>query len=387
MHIKLFMVSGEESGDMHGSSLIEALKRRTGGALTIGGMGGAMMIKAGLKGADSRNISVVGLTEVIEKFPKILKAFNSLKKELLSGSFDAVLLIDFPDFNLRLAREAKKTGLPVIYYISPQVWAWRKGRIKKIASLVDKMLVVFPFEEELYRKEAVDVEYVGHPLKDTAVCGLSPEEARRALNLPAEGKIVALLPGSRSSEVKRLLPVLLGAAKIISRELNSKVSFIIPQASSIDDSVISKPLKDSGVDATAVKNKPYESLRASDAAIVASGTATLETALIGTPMVILYKMSRLTYGVAKALVGVEFIGLPNIIAGKKIVEELIQNEATAQNAAKAAIEILRDFKKRNDIINGYKRVSERLGAGATDKAAAAVLKVISEKRAAALKFR
>ncbi|MBI1912341.1 MAG: lipid-A-disaccharide synthase [Deltaproteobacteria bacterium] len=377
----IFIVSGEESGDLHGASLIAALKK-IAPEVKVAGMGGRRMKEAGLTGPDSKEVSVVGIVEVLEKLPTILKRFKDLKAMLEGGNFDAVVLIDFPDFNLRFAKDVKKLGIPIIYYISPQVWAWRKKRINKIAALVDKMLVVFPFEEALYKAKGVDVEYVGHPLADIANCDLTMRQAREKLYIPQDKIVISLLPGSRTGEIKRLLAPMLTASGIITKELGeNKPVFLLPAANSIDDSLINEFLKDSSIDLKVVRGQMYTALRASDASIVTSGTATLETALIGTPMVIIYKMSSISFGVAKLLIDLKYAGLPNIVAGKKAVPELIQSEATPENMAKELLEILRDKKKKDAMIKDYKRIKKTLGgAGAANRAAAAINKVISQKR-------
>ncbi len=376
MNKRIFIVSGEESGDMHGASLLRELTRLLPG-LEIGGMGGYRMREAGLRGLDSKEVSVVGIVEVLEKSPKIMATLGALKRTLRSESFDAAVFIDFPDFNLRLAKVARGLGIPVIYYISPQVWAWRKGRVKKIARLVDKMLVVLPFEEQIYRDAGVDVEYVGHPLSDEVKCSLTADEAREELGLSEDGAIVALLPGSRSAEVGRHLPVMLEAARIIRRRLGEETGFVIPAARSVPSEVFREGLKDSGVNVTVLDGNMYEALRASDAAVVASGTATLETAIIGTPMVIIYKMSGLSYGIGRALVDVEFIGLPNIIAGKKVAVELIQSEATAGSISGEILGILQESGKRSEIIKELGKIRALLGHGAVKKAARATAAFIN----------
>jgi len=356
---------------LHGASLIKELRGLVPG-LEVCGMGGHRMREAGLNGLDSAKVSVVGIVEVLEKSPKIMATLSALKKRLRTERFDAAVFIDFPDFNLRLAKVARARGIPVIYYISPQVWAWRKGRIKKIARLVDKMLVILPFEEEIYRKAGVDVEYVGHPLSDTAGSPLTKPEARKALGLPVKGPVVALLPGSRSAEIGRHLPVMLAAADRIQQGLGVNTGFIIPAARSADPGAINEAGKISRLNVTVVSGKMHEALRAADAAIVASGTATLETAIIGTPMVIIYKMSGLSYGIGRALISVEHIGLPNIIAGERVVAELIQDEATAGNISAEILSILKDSKKRKDIIKKFADIRVLLGKGGAQKAARAV---------------
>ncbi|MFQ5735642.1 MAG: lipid-A-disaccharide synthase [Thermodesulfobacteriota bacterium] len=381
----IFIVSGEESGDKHGASLMAALKALMP-SIRVEGMGGERMRREGLKGLDSREVSVVGLVEVIEKLPGLFRVFRALKERLRAGRFDAVVLIDLPDFNLRFAKEAKKLGIPIIYYISPQVWAWRKNRIKKIAALVDKMLVVFPFEVRIYRDAGVDVEYVGHPLAGTAVCGLTRGEARAALGIVEGATVVSLLPGSRTGEVRRMLGPLLGSAELIRKGSGGgKCVFLIPAAGSIDDGLIRGFIDDApaGLDVRVVKGRMYEALRASDAAVVTSGTATLETALIGTPMVIVYRMRPLSYRIGRMLIGVENVGLPNIIAGTKLVPELLQDDTTPEKISAEVLAMLHDEGKRRLVEQGYEAIRESLGGkGAAQNAALAIRKVITGKKAA-----
>ena len=375
----IFIISGEESGDLHGASLIHALKR-IDPSLSVHGMGGVRMREAGLVGPDSREVSVVGVVEVLEKLPTLWKTFQKIKSGLAAERPDALVLIDFPDFNLRVAKEAKKLGIPIIYYISPQVWAWRKGRIGKIAELVDRMLVVFPFEVAIYKAAGVAVEYVGHPLSDTTSCPLTRQEARAALGLNSEGPVISILPGSRTGEVRRLLSTMLKAAEQIQKRLIEKPVFLLPAAGSIDDKVLAGFLKETFADVRVIRSAMYTALRASDAAIVASGTATLETALIGTPMAIVYKMAALSYGIARLLVDVEFVGLPNIVAGRKVVPELIQEKATPEFISTEIIDIILDAGRTERIMQGYAEVKEKLGTGgAADKAALSIFDLIDKK--------
>jgi lipid-A-disaccharide synthase len=360
---------------MHGAALMRSLKKMIPG-LYFSGMGGTRMKDEGLFGLDSREVSVVGIVEVLGKLLKILKSMRALKGDLRGDHFDAVVLIDFPDFNLRLAKEAKRLNIPVIYYISPQVWAWRKGRLGKIARVVDKMLVVFPFEVTLYRQAGVDVEYVGHPLADTVKCALTRDEARAAMSISPGETAIALLPGSRTGEVKRLLGPMVNAAGLITRKLKG-ARFLLPAAGSLSDGLFQKYLKQSGARIDVVRGAMYTALRASDAAIVASGTATLETALIGTPQVIVYRMSPVSYAIAKSLVKLPHAGLPNIVAEREVVPELIQGEATPQKMADEVLSML-EGKKREAILEGYDEIKRNLGrGGATDRVAKAVYNTIT----------
>lgn len=371
----IFIVSGEESGDLHGAALMRALKRMIPG-LYFSGMGGARMKDEGLFGLDSAEVSVVGIVEVLGKLVKILRSMSALKKDLRGDHFDAVVLIDFPDFNLRLAKEAKRLGIPVIYYISPQVWAWRKGRLDKIARIVDKMLVVFPFEVSLYRQVGVDVEYVGHPLADNARCDLTGEEARAAMSIKEGERAIALLPGSRTGEIKRLLGPMVKAAGLISSRVKG-ARFLLPAARSIDDCLLNRYLKNSTARIDVIRGGMYTALRASDAAIVASGTATLETALIGTPQVIVYRMSPVSYAIARSLVKLPHAGLPNIVAEREIVPELIQGEATPERMASEVLSML-EGSKREAILEGYDEIRRNLGrGGATERVAKSVYNTIT----------
>ncbi|MBI5970120.1 MAG: lipid-A-disaccharide synthase [Deltaproteobacteria bacterium] len=377
----IFIIGGEESGDMHGASLIGELKKLIPG-LTVRGMGGGKMREAGLDGIDSKEVSVVGIAEVAEKLPKLYGVFNKLKRGLAQWRPDAVVLIDFPDFNLQFAKEAKRLGIPVVYYISPQVWAWRKGRIKTIARLVNKMLVVFPFEEKIYRDAGVDVEYVGHPLVDAAACDSSVAAARRDMGAPEGVSVISLLPGSRTAEVRRLFPEMLKAAALIEKDMDGKTVFLTPSARGINDELLDGFIKKSGVAVRIVRGKFYETLRASNAAIVASGTATLETALIGTPMVIVYKISRLSYAIGQMLVNPElkYIGLPNIVAGRPVVPEFVQKDIDPVNIAGAIIGIIKNAAIRDKMTKGYVEIKERLGkGGAASRAAAAIKNLIEAK--------
>ena len=321
------MVSGEASGDLHGSELIKELKKRLPD-ISIKGMGGPKMLRAGLDGTDSTDIAVMGAVEVVKKLPAIKRAYNDLKQRLSSEKFDCVVLIDYPGFNLRFAKLAKNSGVPVIYYVSPKIWAWCGKRIDTIKENVDKMLVIFPFETEIYKKAGVDAEYVGNPVTDAAVCELTKNEARNKLAIPADAVVIAALPGSRKEEVKRLLKPMADGLEILNKKLG-KTNLIaaLPVADGITEELL-MPARSCAVPFKFIKGSAYEVLKAADAAMVASGTATLETALIGTPMVIVYKLSPLTYAAGKMLVKIKHVGLPNIIAGREVVRELLQRNAT-----------------------------------------------------------
>ena len=369
---KLLIVAGEASGDLHGSNLIISILRIDPSVKTYG-IGGIRMTSLGFQSVfDAANLAVVGLTEVISKFPVIKSAFDKLKDTIDKDRPDLVVLIDYPDFNLRFAKKVKKRGIPVIYYISPQVWAWRKGRVKKIAKLVDKMLVIFQFEEKIYKDAGVDVEYVGHPLVDEVKCGLSRIEARQVLGIDKDNVVVAIAPGSRTSEISRLMPVILDAAVIIKREIPSAM-FILPLAGTLERRSVERFFNNKEIPVKIFEKRMYEVIAASDAAIVASGTATLETALLKTPMVVVYKVSPVTYWIGKALVNVDNISLVNIIAGRKVVPELIQGDANPERIAGEVLNILKNAHISNRMTEDLKMVREKLGKGGASKKSAEII--------------
>ena len=369
---KLLIVAGEASGDLHGSNLIISILGIDPSVKTYG-IGGIRMTSLGFQSVfDAANLAVVGLTEVISKFPVIKSAFDKLKDTIDKDRPDLVVLIDYPDFNLRFAKKVKKRGIPVIYYISPQVWAWRKGRVKKIAKLVDKMLVIFQFEEKIYKDAGVDVEYVGHPLVDEVKCGLSRIEARQVLGIDKDNVVVAIAPGSRTSEISRLMPVILDAAVIIKREIPSAM-FILPLAGTLERRSVERFFNNKEIPVKIFEKRMYEVIAASDAAIVASGTATLETALLKTPMVVVYKVSPVTYWIGKALVNVDNISLVNIIAGRKVVPELIQGDANQERIAGEVLNILKNAHISNRMTEDLKMVREKLGKGGASKKSAEII--------------
>jgi lipid-A-disaccharide synthase len=335
------------------------------------------MREAGQEGFDVGDLAVVGVAEVVGKLPAILRRFKELKEILDRERIDGVILIDYPDFNLRFAKEAKKRGIPVIYYISPQVWAWRKGRVKKIARLVDKMLVVFPFEVPIYEEAGVDVEFVGHPLLDRVSCPLDKNEAKAALGYERTEVIVTLLPGSRKEEADRLLPPMLEGAIEAAEVSRWKVRILIPASENIDETLLNSVLEGCPEYVKTIEGQMYTALRASDTAVIASGTATLEAALIGTPMLIVYKLSTLSFMLAKLLVGLEYVGLPNIVAEEPIVPELIQGSVTPAKITEELMWLIEGGATTMEMMAGIERIGEVLGKpGASKRAAEAVYRVL-----------
>jgi len=336
---KVLIVAGEASGDLHGSRLVNALLKMDPD-INVYGIGGEKMKEEGVKTIfNASELAVVGIVEVLTHFRIILAAFQKLKQLIREEPPDLLILIDYPDFNLRLARTARKKGVPILYYISPQVWAWRKDRVKQIARLVNRMAVVFPFEVPIYQKEKVPVEFVGHPLLDVVKVHLSSEEARKKFGLEPAAVTIGLLPGSRKSEMQRILPPLLDAAKILKEKL-SAVQFILPLASGLNEEEVQGMIEERGLTVRVAHGEIYEVINACSLAIVASGTATLETAIVGTPMVIVYRVSFLTYLIGRMMIGVKNIGMVNIVAGKEICPELIQGAVNPQRIAQEAMKLV-----------------------------------------------
>ncbi len=366
---KILIVTGETSGDHHGAKVIKALQELAPD-ISVCGIGGEELKKTGAKLLyHSRDLSVVGIIEVLGRAPHILKAFQAVKKQIQTSPPDLLILIDYPDFNLRIANMAHKKKVPVLYYISPQIWAWRKGRAKKIARIVDKMAVIFPFETKFYREVGLPVHFVGHPLMDREPDQKKTSKELTSLKQSNDQPVIGLLPGSRKGEIKNLLPVMLKAADIIKKDIPS-AQFIIPLAPGIKREQIDAILSQSGIDLKVTADCFYETLEVCDIAIVASGTATLETAVMQKPMVIIYKISFLTYLIGKMLIRVPFIGLANIVAGKKIVPELIQKDANPEKIAAETMAILKDRHRLEEIKTDLASVKKTLGEkGASKKVA------------------
>ncbi len=375
---KILMVAGEVSGDLHGANLMEAI-RSIDPDIQFFGIGGDRLGTAGMNLLyHSQSLAVVGITEVLFKIRPIVKAFRGLKQSLGREKPDLVILIDFPDFNLRLARIAHRKGIPILYYISPQVWAWRAKRVKLIAQWVKKMVVLFPFEIPFYETAGVDVEWVGHPLLDIVKATLPREAACQRFGLDSKQRTVALLPGSRMEEVKRLLPPLLASAQLLQKEIPD-LQFVIPLAPGIDRKTLSPWMRNLSVPVKVVEGWTYEVMNLSDLLIAASGTATLEAAILGKPMVIVYKVSFLSYWIGRALIRVDHIGLVNLVAGKGIVPELIQKDVHPKKIAEEALRILRDPILSRRMTESMAGVRQGLGEpGAAHRAARIVTSLLNE---------
>jgi lipid-A-disaccharide synthase len=366
----VMIVAGEASGDMHGASLVREMLE-IDPSLQFYGIGGNKMQDAGVKLlVNASETAVVGLTEVISKFGTIFRIIRQARKSLDEMKPELVILIDYPDFNLNfIAPAAKKRNIKIFYYISPQVWAWRKSRINKIKRLVDKMAVILPFEVDTYAKKGFAVDYVGHPLLDLVKPAYSKQESQKIFNLDNSKTTIGLLPGSRLSEVTKLLPEMLRAAEIMTHKIPN-VQFILPLADTLDEQTVSDILSVFPIKVKVTSGQTYDAVSCCDLAFVASGTATLETALLGVPMIIIYKISPLSYFIGKLIVNVQNIGLANIIAGKTVVPELIQEDASGSRIAVEALNILTDEKRKQVIIKELAAIRSKLGnPGAARKTA------------------
>lgn len=355
---ELLVVAGEASGDLHGARLLAELRRLVPG-LRAFGLGGDEMRAAGLDAvAHSSEISVVGIVEVWKILPRAREIFAALLAEVDRRRPRLAVLIDFPDFNLRLARELKARGLEVVYFISPQVWAWRRGRVKTIARVVDRMLVLFPFEVDFYRRHAVDVVHVGHPLVDEV-----PElPGVWDGGEPADGPFrIALLPGSRGSEVEALLPVMLEAVRHLAARLPVEARLI--KAPTIPQETLEEAVLLSGLPVRIVAEERFRAIAGSHLAFCASGTATLEVGLLGTPMVVVYRLARWTYLMARMLVRLPDISLVNLVLGRRVVPELVQGDATPERIAAEAFRLLTDARDREAVRAGLAELRGRLGEG------------------------
>ncbi|UCF90710.1 MAG: lipid-A-disaccharide synthase [Desulfobacterales bacterium] len=361
------IIAGETSGDLHGSKLVHSMQRKHD-RLFFCGIGGPALRGAGVRIlVDAADLAVVGITEVFSRMAGIYRAMSAVKRLLKSLKPDLLILIDFPDFNLHVAGTAKKLGIPVLYYISPQIWAWRQGRVKRIARRVDHMAVILPFEEDFYRAHNVPVTFVGHPLLDIQLPPrhTSPEPA--AGNPP----VIGLVPGSREMEVEKHLPVMLHAAHLL-RDRWPQTKFIVSRAPSVDrrrlETIVDGCAE--ALDVEIIPDRVEEVFARCDLIVAASGTVTLQAAIHGTPMVIIYKVSPLSYWLGRALIRVNHIGLVNLVAGRQIVPELVQDRASAAEIAGTVAEMLSDT-------DGLKRLREELiqirhrlgGAGASERVA------------------
>jgi len=373
---EILIVAGEASADLHAARVLTELRRLRPG-LTAFGVGGPSLRAAGLEAlAPAEEISVMGLVEVLPRIPRILAILSLLARAAAERRPAVALLVDLPDFNLRLATRLKKLGIKVVYYISPTIWAWRRGRARKIAKVVDRMLCILPFEPEAYQGTGVSARFVGHPFAERPLPG-TPEHYRTALGLPQGRTTVAIVPGSRRSEVARLLPPMLEAAERI-KARHPDVQFVVPVASTLSRQALQPHLAaHAGLDVTLVDGRTDEAVGASDAALVKSGTATLEAGLMLRPLVVIYKFSWLSYLVARLLVRLSWFSLVNLLAGRRVVPELLQGAASPERMAAELEAVLSDGPARQAQLDGLQEVRARLGEpGAPERVARELVEVM-----------
>lgn len=379
---EIFVVAGEPSGDLIGSFLVSRLKELDP-HLKITGIGGDQMAAAGAEVRVNivRDLAIIGFTEVVAKFPKIKKLFNETVRYLREQRPAVLVLIDYPGFNLRLAKAAHALGISVVYYVIPQVWAWHQSRVEILKKCADRALVIFPFEEPFLKNAGANAEHVGHPLLDVMQITMDREEVFEKFKFDPAKKLIGLLPGSRRREVDALLPKMLGAAERIQSRMPG-VQFALPRATTVPAEVIDAHLaKHPRVNVRVFDSNRYNVRAAMDFAIVASGTATLETGLLLCPMVIVYQVPAMTYWLAKRLVKIKHAGLINIIAGEEVVPELLQSRCTADNIARESVELLSNSAALNRVKSRLAEIKESMGGpGASLRAAENVLEVYREVR-------
>ena len=378
--MRVMLSCGEASGDLYAGALVEALSSREPGVEVFGLGGDRFQAAGGRLVGDFRGLAVTGLIEAVRILPDSYAMYRRLVRAAREERPDVLVLIDFPDFNFRLMAAVKRLGVPVVYYVSPQLWAWRPGRIQTMKALVDRVLPIFPFEEALYRAEGVDVRFVGHPLIELASVRDSREEFMRRLGLDPQRPTVALLPGSRPNELHRIVPVLAAAVPRIASAVTG-TQFVVARAPNLPESYF-MPFQGSGATMRIVESATDDVLASSDAVITASGTATVQTALHGKPMVVVYRLSPLTYKLGRPLVRVSMFSMVNLVAGERIVPELIQDDCTPERVAAETIDLLTNPERVADMKEQLAAVREKLGGvGASGRAAEAVLEVARRKSA------
>jgi lipid-A-disaccharide synthase len=371
---RIMLSAGEASGDRLGAGLARALLRRRP-EIELFGMGGDEMARAGVEIVqDSSEVAVMGFLEVLSHLPALRAAKRRLLDCLDRRRPDLFVPIDFPDFNFILSSNARRRDVPVVYFVSPQIWAWRRGRVKKIRRMVRRILVLFPFEVPFYADAGVPVSYVGHPVVERVLSSRSPEELRREIGFDSETTVIALLPGSRLTEIEYLLPVLLEAAALLRRQ-RPGLGFLVPQAPGVPREVLEGYVQASGLTDCRVHRGEFpDILRACAAGAVASGTASLEAAIVGLPMVVVYRVRQLSYTIGRALVHVDHIALPNLVAGREVVPELVQRACTPEAVAAQLAEFLDNPEAADAVREGLSEVRRELGdQGVFERAADSVL--------------
>jgi len=374
---KIVIIAGEASGDLHGSSLVKELKKINSN-LEIFGIGGDRMKSQGVELIfHVEKLSFMGFFEVIKNLSFIRGVMKTMVSVAETKRPDLVILIDYPGFNLRFAKKVKNLGIRVVYYISPQVWAWGGNRVKKMRGLIDKMIVIFPFEKGIYKRFGLDCEFVGHPLLEVTRPVLSAEDFQKKFGIRKNDVVVGLLPGSRWQEVEKILPIMLESCKFLKTRIKN-LKVLLGLAPTIKKEKIENLQNLAGSQTMIVENLTYDLMKHANLLLIASGSATLECAILGTPFLVLYKTSLWTYLVAKRLINIPNIALANVVAGKRIVPEFIQSQAIPNRIAEEMYEILTDRERYKSIQNELKKVKEKLGEdGASKKAAQIVTEMLT----------
>ena len=378
--MKIMLSAGEASGDLHGANLAEALKA-VDPQVELIGMGGEQMRKAGVRIVyDIKNLGVIGIGEIIKKIPFFYKLRTFLVNTMKEEKPDALVCIDYPGFNMKLIEKAKEAGIPVIYYILPTIWAWHKSRGNVIAEYTDLAVSLFPFEAEMYKKMGTNVVYGGHPLLDTVKPSMSKDEAYSFFGLQQGKKTVLFMPGSRVQEVQSLYGKMLAAGKLLQDKVEG-LQFMVPKASTIDRHMLEEAAREANLEVHIGEERVYDMMNIADAAICASGTATLETALMGVPTLLVYRVNALTYWLSKILVHLDSIGLPNIISGHRIMPELWQDEVTPENIESAVLPWLVDAAASEEARHLMAGVRCQMGeAGAVRRTAEIISEFVKEKQ-------
>ena len=371
---EVMIVSGEVSGDMHGARVLSAMQKQIPD-LKAYGMGGTALKAVGMEIlVDAADMAVVGIIEILTHIGSILKARKTLNAKLKSAHPKLLILIDYPEFNLLLAAKAKKIGIPVLFFVSPQIWAWRSYRVHKIKRLVDRMAVILPFEKSFYAKYNFDVDFVGHPLVDHMKLSMDKDTFRQKHAIPQAQQYIGLLPGSRRKEISSMLPLFLETARLIQKE-HPDVIFLLPLAPSLQLEDLQKNgLNDYGVNVCVVSENRYELMNCCDLVLAASGTVTLELALLQIPMVVSYRIAPLTYQIGSRLINVQYASLVNLIADKEIVPELIQDDATPQNISRILLHLWPGSPAYQTQKNRLRQTKKMLGKGGCSSNVAAIAK-------------
>ena len=376
---RILISAGEASGDIHAAAVTAAIKKIDSSAEVFGMGGDALRNAGGEVLFDIKDHGVMGFVEVLKKLPDLFKLRDDFERVMDERKPDCLITVDYPGFNMKLAKLAHDKGIPVVSYIAPSAWAWHKSRAKKVAKIVDKVACIFPFEYDVYKEAGAPVEFVGHPLVDIVKPRMIKEEAMAFAGKEEGKKLILLMPGSRLMEIEKMLPTLLEGAKLIKKQL-PEVSFVMPRAGTIPVSLLEEKIQASGLEVKITEGNNYDLFSVADLALATSGTVTLEAALCGLGSVIVYKTNPVTYFIAKLVVNIPHIGLPNIVAAKSVLPELIQNDFTPAKVAQEALALLeskRNAKMKEDL--AY--VKERLGKpGAVGRVAELVLKIAGEKR-------